>query len=111
MRGDFLKKENGGINGPTFIVVLWKRVLKMQGKNSTQKNEKRKLVNLELKNALSKNSRSQRHSNYYSFVKSRVASWTCPGRKQRAKNTFFKRKGCPKAAFLKITKIVKGTKN
>ena len=76
-----------------------------------QKNKNRKLANLHGHNVLKKNTMSQRHRNYYGFVKSRVGSRMSSGRKQENKKSLFNRKDGPKGAFLNKLKIENGTKN
>ena len=55
--------------------------------------------------------RSKRYSNYYGFVKSRVAARTPQLGNSRSESCHFVRKGGPKGVFLKTMKIENGSKN
>ena len=110
MWADFLKTWRARRSGVYQGFYDKKKINMLHKTLHKNKRTNRNWAHLHPKNWLLKITRSKRHSNYHAFWKSRVASLTSPRRKQRANNTSFRRNDCPKGAFLKIPKILKGTK-
>ena len=102
----------GGLNGWAFTQFFQQLWYKLHIKHSTKKCWKNgKVAHHHRKNDVLKNTRSQRHMDYYGFVKSRVAKRTLPAVRGTRSVAPAWAKRSSKGAFLKTMKIEHGTKN